>query len=188
MEFNDVKDSGERQEFNTGSVRDTSEGKGTPHLIAGEVLSKVLFSHPVDTKEIIANLLFNYSTIQEDKNNLTDIYRAISLTLSLISDSEDGSFTSAMMRLSKHYENGAKKYSKNNWRKGQPVSRYYDSAMRHLWKDIDNMKDEDHKAALLWNLMGIVQTKLDVKKGLLPKALDDFPFTIVETFPNIKND
>ena len=54
------------------------------------------------------------------------------LIIQYISDTEDGKYNSAMRRLAQHYQNGAKKYAKNNWRKGQPISRYYDSAMRHL--------------------------------------------------------
>ena len=50
------------------------------------------------------------------------------------------------------------------------------------------MDDEDHAAALFWNLIAIIQTKLDIEKGLLPKELNDFPFTIEETFPKIKEE
>jgi hypothetical protein len=187
--FDKVIDSGKRQEFNTGSVRDTSEGKGTPNLIAGEALYNVykyidyVVERPKSWKDIELHLLFYASVVGSKDDNLKEIYIAIIKTIFLISKGEDGTYTSAITRLAKHYENGAKKYAKNNWRKGQPISRYYDSAMRHLCKAIDNLKDEDHEAALLWNLLGIVQTKIDINKGLLPKELNDFPFTIAETFP-----
>jgi len=36
--FYKVQDSGKRQEFNTGSQRDSDENKGKPHLIAGEAI------------------------------------------------------------------------------------------------------------------------------------------------------
>ena len=38
----------------------------------------------------------------------------------------------SILRLSKHYENGAKKYQRWNFRKGIPVSSFIDSACRHL--------------------------------------------------------
>jgi hypothetical protein len=183
--FKEVKDSGKRQEFKTGSVRDTAEGKGMPHLIAGEALAQALYykESPKSIIEEIECLLLDYSRIIEYRNDLFIIYQAINLTIKLISDGEDQTYNAAMTRLAKHYENGAKKYEKNNWRKGQPISRYYDSAMRHLWKVKDNMTDEDHQAALLWNLIALVQTKIDIDNGLLSTELNDFPFIVEETFP-----
>lgn len=41
MEFNDVKDSGERQEFETGSKRDTRDGKGRFDLIPPYALTRL---------------------------------------------------------------------------------------------------------------------------------------------------
>jgi len=181
--FSKVQDSGKRQSFDTGSVRDTAEGKGTPHLIAGLglVLAKRIKSREVLlTADLIEGTLFKFSDLwQEEHIGCSEdcISKAINLTISLFS-----SYGEAMRRLAQHYENGAKKYDKNNWRKGQPVSRYFDSAMRHLWDYMDKKEDEDHMSALLWNLIAIVQTKEDVRKGILPQELDDFPFTTSSVF------
>jgi len=194
MDFDKVQDSGKRQEFTTGSVRDTAEGKGLPHLIAGEALAYVFFyTHDKayctpDYWSEVESYLFRYSeAVVSKEQNQMELYAAIQLTIMLIAKGEDGTYNSAMTRLARHYENGAKKYAANNWRKGQPISRYYDSAMRHLWKAIDGLKDEDHEAAIFWNLLCIVQTKIDVSKGLLPKELDDFPFTIEEIWGKKEN-
>lgn len=190
-EFKDVKDSGKRQEFTTGSKRDTDEGKGQPHLLPGEAMSDIknyIMAKNVlelTTERTIEGLLFDYNEIVENKEqNIDYIYEAIILTMDLIATAEDGTYSTIMRRFSQHYANGAKKYDKNNWRKGQPISRYYDSAMRHLWAIIDKKTEEDHLSALLWNLVAIIQTKIDINKGLLPQELNDFPFTIKETFPN----
>lgn len=59
----------------------------------------------------------------------------------------------AILRLSKHYENGAKKYEERNWEKGIPISSFIDSGMRHLLKYMDGQTDEDHLVAATWNLM-----------------------------------
>ena len=60
----------------------------------------------------------------------------------------------AILRLSKHYENGAKKYNRWNYRKGIPLSSYMDSAMRHLAKYMSGCDDEDHLAAAAFNVLG----------------------------------
>jgi hypothetical protein len=55
----------------------------------------------------------------------------------------------ALLRLSKHYEEGAKKYADRNWEKGIPLS-----GMRHLLKYLDGQTDEDHLTAAAWNILG----------------------------------
>lgn len=62
----------------------------------------------------------------------------------------------ALMRLARHYEAGAIKYSDRNWEKGMDVSRYADAAMRHLIKYIAGWNDEDHLAAVAWNVFSIM--------------------------------
>lgn len=113
--FDKVKDSGERQEFSTGAVRDTQTGKGMPHLFP----------------------------------------------------------THALTRLAQHFENGARKYQKDNWRKGIPLSRYLDSAFRHWCGVRDCLKDEDHSAAVLWNMACFIETAYMIQNNKLPKELDD---------------
>lgn len=60
----------------------------------------------------------------------------------------------AILRLSKHYENGAKKYERWNYRKGINLSSYIDSACRHLAKYQCGCDDEDHLAAAAFNVLG----------------------------------
>lgn len=110
-----IKDSGERQDFSTGSVRDTDEGKGQPSRLS----------------------------------------------------------TLFLRRLAIHTQNGLKKYGDRNWEKGQPLSRYIDSMMRHLWKIQEGNTDEDHVAALGWNVMAFTHTKELIDAGRLPEKLDD---------------
>ena len=73
-------------------------------------------------------------------------------------------------RLAKWYELGAQKYAPRNWEKGMPFSRYLDSAERHINKFKMGMKDEDHLAAAVWNLMCIIHHE---ELGQLD--LDDLP-------------
>jgi hypothetical protein len=77
--------------------------------------------------------------------------------------------------VSKICEIGAKKYGKDNWRKGQPLSRFLSSAKRHLDKFALNWQDEPHLEMAIWNLMCLQETKSMIKMGLLPVELDDVP-------------
>jgi hypothetical protein len=193
MEFSAVKDEGNHQSFDTGSVRDSAKGKGTPHLIAGMAFAEVLANKTtISSASELTTLLYNceiyllqYTEVIKDNceyNNKNALMRATVCAYYALIASENGSLNEAMRRLSQHYENGAVKYSPNNWRKGQPISRYYDSAMRHLWKFKDGMVDEDHASALLWNLLCIMQTNIDIAIGHLPETLNDFPFKAEEVF------
>lgn len=92
----EIKDSGDRTEFPTGSVRDMHEGKGDMASIPWE----------------------------------------------------------AILRLSRHYENGAKKYCRWNYRKGINLSSYIDSACRHLAKYQCGCDEEDHLSAAAFNILG----------------------------------
>jgi hypothetical protein len=81
--------------------------------------------------------------------------------------------TIALRRLAKHYENGAKKYASRNWEKGQPLSQYLDSCFRHLVKTIDGLNDEDHAAAVMWNMAAFIHTLDQIESGVLPAELND---------------
>ena len=63
----------------------------------------------------------------------------------------------ALLRLSLLYEEGAKKYGRFNYLKGIPLSSFLDSAERHLAKYIAGWDDEDHLAAVAFNILGALQ-------------------------------
>lgn len=78
-----------------------------------------------------------------------------------------------LQRLAQLYERGAIKYQPGNWKKGQPLSRYQDSAARHLYQLIDGDKSEDHAAAVAWNMFAFMWTAEAIRTGKLPAELDD---------------
>lgn len=78
-------------------------------------------------------------------------------------------------RLAKHYEGGANKYEDRNWEKGAPLSTYIDSGLRHFNKFLEGHRDEDHLAAVMWNAGAAIHIEEMIKRGLLPKELDDLP-------------
>jgi hypothetical protein len=79
----------------------------------------------------------------------------------------------AIDRLAKHYENGAKKYADRNWEKGLPLANLFDSMLRHAFKLLAGETDEDHAAAVMWNVAGFITTAERIKAGKLPGTLAD---------------
>lgn len=73
----------------------------------------------------------------------------------------------SILRLSKHYETGAKKYQRWNFRKGIPVSSFVDSACRHMAKYQCGMDDEDHLAAAAFNILGAM-----LMENTMPEMID----------------
>lgn len=73
------------------------------------------------------------------------------------------------------FEVGAAIYGDRNWEKGQPLSRYLSSALRHLFQVLEGKTDENHAAQAAWNLLCFLQTREWVRVGVLPAELDDLP-------------
>lgn len=67
----------------------------------------------------------------------------------------------ALRRVADLYARGASKYGENNWQKGIPTQQMLASAMRHLeaWRCGEG--DEDHLAAVVWNVLAIMQYEHD---------------------------
>ena len=67
----------------------------------------------------------------------------------------------AIIELSKHCEEGAKKYGEHNVDKGVPQHSLCDSGMRHLIKYMRGDKDENHLRAACWNLMWALNQSIE---------------------------
>lgn len=65
----------------------------------------------------------------------------------------------AIIDVSKHCENGAKKYGEHNVDRGIPVSSLIDSGIRHAAKFISGDIDEDHLLAACWNFLWALQMR-----------------------------
>ena len=81
-----------------------------------------------------------------------------------------------MWRLSIHLAKGAKKYGEHNWALGQPTSRLFASAFRHLMWAMMGKKDEDHLMACVFNLFSIAHVEYWIEQGELDESLDDFAY------------
>jgi len=83
-------------------------------------------------------------------------------------------------RLAIVMEKGGKKYCDRNWEKGMPLHRYLDAALRHTYQRLEGMIDEDHIVQAIANLMFFVHTEEMIKRGVLPKELDDLPNYLIK--------
>ena len=81
----------------------------------------------------------------------------------------------ALKRVADIYERGCKKYNDRNWEKGMPLSRYVDSALRHIFQYVEGKREEDHAGQAAWNVLALIQTEEMINRGLLPKELNDLP-------------
>ena len=136
----EIKDSGCRREFSTGAVRDDNGDKGRCDLLPLAVVSRLLDGDPIT--QHISNFMETGST--------ASLYVALAR---FCVPAYDGSITTLLLEVAKHFADGAKKYGDNNWQKGLPVSCYIDSAVRHYLKFRRGDKDEPHDRAFIWNIM-----------------------------------
>lgn len=147
-----ILDSGSRREFETGAVRDIQEGKGRCDLLPLDVAAKFLISE--NQKEILD--LFECFKTNGDEDALYKI-------LWIFSDqyNVDGCLRQSanmLIEVSKHFEDGAKKYGECNWQKGIPTHYYIDSAVRHYLKYLRGDIDERHDRAFVWNVLCCIWT------------------------------
>lgn len=86
----------------------------------------------------------------------------------------------AMRRLALHYESGAEKYDERNWELGMPLKVFLDSALRHMFDYLEGMRDEDHLAAVLFNVSGLIHGEEMIKRGVWDEELGKLPSYVVE--------
>lgn len=139
-----ILDSGNRKEFETGAKRDCREGVGRMDLVPLGVVGAIMvdavlinIEHYIRTgkKECLVDAFKEFVG-----RNYPDIHTAI-------------------IEVSIHYEEGAKKYQpERNWEKGIPLHSYIDSASRHYMKFMRGDKDEAHDRAFMWNILGALWT------------------------------
>lgn len=122
-----MQDSGVRQEFGNGAVRDTQTNKGRYDLLPA----------------------------------------------------------TALFAIARVFEEGAKKYADRNWEIGIPLSRYLDSALRHLLKHLEGQRDEPHMAQAGWNVLAYIHTATMIERGLLPSSLNDLPNHVTYGKPTV---
>lgn len=143
-----IKDSGDRTKFESGAVRDMHEGKGRCDLMPLEVVAEFLILF--HSQQVAAPI--NHIAWFQKSGDTEELYRSL-YKFSMMQPDWNLSPATMFLEVSKHFEEGAKKYGENNWQKGIPVNCYIDSAVRHYLKWLRGDKDEPHDRAFIWNLM-----------------------------------
>lgn len=161
IEVSTLKDSGDRTVFASGAVRDMRSGKGRCDLLPLDVVSE-FFSGQIACAErfecdtLIFSELWKF-LFREDFSNGEELYRALRIFVEH-HPKWDGDIYTMLLEVAVHFEDGAKKYGDNNWRKGIPVNVYIDSAIRHYLKFRRGDTDEPHDRAFCWNLLCAIWT------------------------------
>ena len=148
-----ILDSGTRREFETGAVRDIQEGKGRVDLTPLDVIGSYYADSDTvcDDSSPQAWVFFYMSRFVNDGN--IEHLRKVLNKCHVFPDDE-----TMFLEVSKHFEEGCKKYGENNWRKGIPAHCYIDSAGRHYLKYLRGDQDERHDRAFCWNIMCCIWT------------------------------
>ena len=136
----EIKDSGVRETYKSGAVRDTSKNKGRCDLLPLSVVAKLM-------KDNVMTYISYFQSTRQPKF----LYQALEEVMQ-----DDKPYL--ILELSKHFEKGAEKYEERNWEKGIPEDRYIDSAVRHYLKYLNGENDEDHYISFVWNLFCLIWT------------------------------
>lgn len=141
--MSEIKDSGARCTFDSGAVRDIADGKGRCDLLPLDSIDRYI-------KDNIIRGIYLYM----EKGEI----RIIWLTIQEFCEIKQWNIYDMFLEASKQFEDGAKKYGDNNWRKGIPLHCYIDSALRHYFKFRRGDTDEPHDRAVCWNLLCAIWT------------------------------
>lgn len=159
-----IKDSGNRREFETGAVRDISDGKGRCDLL------------PL---ELLRGLGCGENSILEtiDRYIRTGDINFLQTTFAIFSHLYFDDPYTALLEASVLFEQGCEKYGERNWEKGISLHCYMDSAVRHYLKFLRGDTDERHDRAFIWNILCAIWTHKNKPE------LNDLPWAVMNNEP-----
>ena len=148
-----IKDSGTRRQFESGAVRDSAEGRGRCDLLPLDTISELL-EYADEDNEMCGMRVLDYLDMFTYGDGWDMSFRHF-LYEALIRFADENSWDvpTMLLEVSKHFEDGAKKYGERNWQKGIPLHCYIDSAVRHYLKWYRGDTDERHDRAFCWNCL-----------------------------------
>jgi hypothetical protein len=186
--------SGDYETYTSGAQRDSAKGKPRPDLISPFAVrrladyqcdwSQYVRGH-VDATEGMTRLVYRYLwDYQQGENGAMIGLMAYTTALVALEEEPESNPSDwdvippiVLERLGawlgKAVEVG--KYAERNWEKGMRISRCVASLYRHWLSYRLGRTDEDHLIAVLCNAMFIVHYQEMIKRGVLPKELDDMP-------------
>jgi hypothetical protein len=144
-----MEDSGKRQQFDGGAVRDTAEGKPPYSLLPPYAWTALPYG------EYVRDFVLSRDVVL-----LEDLF------VRLVKDF-------GTLRFVRWLELGSQKYSRFNWAKGMYVSRCLDSLGRHLEALKAGLTNEDHAAAVMCNVAFIVHYVREMEAGRLDPKWND---------------
>jgi hypothetical protein len=150
-----TKYSGNQDNYDTGDVRDISDNKSRFDLIPLEILDLLQQSYGGMALDIDNSIPYYTGFIDTEEIRVDLIPELI------------------LNRLGGLYYRGALKYGINNYQKGMPLSRYYQSLLRHLIQWVAGDSSEDHLSSVIWNVASIMWTEHAIKSGQLNSDLAD---------------
>ena len=161
--MSEIKDSGNRREFSTGAVRDMAEGKGRCDLLPLDVIADLFIESKCEKYERVSIIIDYLNSALElwkgealscDSNRMNYVVGYLYDALKeFLKQSDFENIPTMVLELSVHFEQGANKYTEDNWKRGIPVNCYIDSAIRHYLKWLRGDTDERHDRAFVWNIV-----------------------------------
>lgn len=149
-----TKDSGARQEFASGMVRDTQAGKLRYDLAFDGPLIPTLVAE-LPKSAVALNFLAWYDAQGIKPNGVTWYTVSTACTVIRSIAEAEGGFVALLERYAALMTRGAAKYEARNWMKAAGAAEYeraVSSACRHFFQYYRGDTDEDHAAAVFFNL------------------------------------
>ena len=145
--MSDIKDSGNRTDFENGAVREIREDNGRCDLLPLKQVA-MLFDNDYIVKTALEGIDdYIYSG---KKDGIISALKAFCKF-----ECRD-SMPEMILMVSHHYKDALSKYPERNWEKGLPTHSFVDSGVRHLLKIARGDQDEPHNNAFIWNMFGIL--------------------------------
>lgn len=149
------KDTGERTKFNTGAEKDLGGIRGRYDLLPLETLS-LIYKHQGDETifEFLDNI-YQALVVKDTTSKAKHLATALRYFTTKILGVK---LNKVVPSVAVMFELGAKKYSERDWEKGRPMIVYINSTLRHFFQVLNEETDENHEAAVVWNLLTCIDT------------------------------
>ena len=145
--MSEILDSGKRREWESGAVRDNSQGKGRCDLLPLGIIA-------VDAERGMDRVMIGLDKFLLGEGDERELYKVLHIFCQL----REWEWETMLLEVAIHMENALVKYPERNWEKGIPVHSYIDSAVRHYLKWRRGDEDEPHDRAFCWNVLAMLWT------------------------------